>query len=220
MRKIEMIGLRFERLLVIAEDGRNKSRTIKWKCICDCGNEVSTEGGNLRYGRVKSCGCYSRDIHKNDFRTHGMYRTPTYKIWKGVISRCYQISHTSYKRYGAVGVTVCDRWREPDGKGFLNFLEDMGERPTDLELNRKQGAKIYCKENCEWVNLSLQAYDKGKSVANTSGRTGVNWDRDSDMWCAQLNKEGKVYKKRFLNFEDACAYREQLELQHFGFTKQ
>lgn len=220
MRKIDILGKRFERLEVVEEYGKDKWGQIVWRCICDCGKEVFSGGSNLRRGKVKSCGCYSRDMHKDKFKLHGLYGTPTYNIWKGVVNRCYQKSHTSYCRYGAVGVTVCDRWLEPDGKGFLNFLEDMGERPEGMELNRTHGAKVYCKENCEWVGLSLQAYDKGMSVANTSGRTGVNWDKHAEMWCAQLNKEGKVYKKRFKEFEDACRYREMLELEHFGFTKE
>lgn len=220
MRKIDMEGKRFTRLLVLSESGRDKWGQVLWSCICDCGKEVITQGINLRKERVKSCGCYSLDMHRDRFKTHGLSNTPTHKIWRGIIARCYNTSHTSYERYGAIGVTVCDRWLEPDGKGFLNFLEDMGERPDGMELNRTQGAKVYSKDNCEWVNLSLQAYDKGRSVANTSGRTGVAWDRDSEMWCAQLNKEGKVYKKRFKNFEEACKYREMLELEHYGFTKE
>ena len=66
--------------------------------------------------------------------------------------------------------------------------------------------------------VNLQAYDKGRRKTNTSGKTGVNWDKDSEMWCAQINKEGKVYKKRFKDFKDACEYREKLELEHYGFT--
>ncbi len=34
-----------------------KSGRLHWHCICDCGNEIDVESGNLRSGRTKSCGC-------------------------------------------------------------------------------------------------------------------------------------------------------------------
>jgi len=219
-KKIDLTGQEFYRVKVISEGGRDKHGQVRWNCLCSCGKEFTTNSANLRNGHTKSCGCLTREkIGKVNF-FHGLSGTPMHKTWSGMISRCYVTSHTSYPRYGAVGVFVCDHWREPDGQGFLNFMEDMGERPDGYQINRKGAAKEYSKENCEWVNLSLQAYDKGMSVVNTSGRTGVNFDIDCQLWTAQLNKEGKVYKKRFASFEAACQYREALELEHFGFTKE
>lgn len=219
-KKIDLIGKVFERLTVIAEDGRDNWGQVLWKCSCECGNEIVTAGGSLRGGHTQSCGCLNKEKIGTVNFFHGLYRTTMHKIWRGMIARCYTKSHTSYPRYGAVGVYVCERWLEPKGQGLLNFIEDMGERPEGYQLNRKGAAKEYNKENCEWVDLSLQAYDKGKMKTNTSGRTGVNFDIDCQLWTAQLNKDGKVYKKRFASFEDACQYREALELEHFGFTKE
>lgn len=220
MRKIDLVGKVFERLTVISEAGRDSWGQVLWLCKCECGNDVTTAGGNLRGSKTKSCGCLGKEHIGKVNLFHGLYGSPMHKIWRGMIARCYSKSHTSYPRYGAIGVFVCDRWREPKGQGLLNFMEDMGERPEGYQLNRKGAAKEYNKENCEWVNLSVQAYDKGMLCTNTSGRTGVNFDIDCQLWTAQLNKEGKVYKKRFATFEEACRYREQLELEHFGFTKE
>ena len=58
---IDLTGMRFGKLTVIkrTEDyvGKNGYRSPKWLCKCDCGNEVSVQGGNLRNGVVKHCGC-------------------------------------------------------------------------------------------------------------------------------------------------------------------
>lgn len=43
-----------------------------------------------------------------------------YSVWHNMINRCYNPNSTEYKRYGALGVTVCDRW-----KCFANFCEDI-----------------------------------------------------------------------------------------------
>ena len=54
---IDLVGRRFGKLVVLRRGETNESRRIKWVCRCDCGNETSVFGDNLRYGRTKSCGC-------------------------------------------------------------------------------------------------------------------------------------------------------------------
>lgn len=71
-------------------------------------------------------------------------------------SRCYQPKHTSYPRYGGAGVTVCNRWRA----SYLDFLFDMGERPTGLSIERIGGAKEYAPENCVWATAKTQALSR------------------------------------------------------------
>lgn len=59
MRKIDLTGKRFGKLVVQHELPPNKYHQLLWRCKCDCGNEVSPQGANLRYGRTTSCGCAS-----------------------------------------------------------------------------------------------------------------------------------------------------------------
>ena len=56
-RKIEEIGNRYGKLLVISEYGKTKNRTVIWTCRCDCGNYINVPGTDLRSGHTKSCGC-------------------------------------------------------------------------------------------------------------------------------------------------------------------
>lgn len=79
-------------------------------------------------------------------------RTPTYHTWNAMIQRCTNAKHPAYKNYGGRGVTVCKRW-----KGcFANFLEDMGERPEGLTLDRIDPEQGYSKENCMWASIHHQ----------------------------------------------------------------
>lgn len=57
-------------------------------------------------------------------------RVKTYAVWEDMIARCNDPEHPEYKNEGAKGITVCDRWVEPNGKGFKNFVEDMGLCPN------------------------------------------------------------------------------------------
>ena len=58
-----MIGKRFSRLVVVEEtELRNKSRSIIYKCKCDCGSIKNIAGASLRRGLTTSCGCYCKEI--------------------------------------------------------------------------------------------------------------------------------------------------------------
>jgi len=60
-RKINEIGNRYGRLVVIGEAGKTPQGQYRWKCLCDCGNEKVVRGVHLRDERTKSCGCISRE---------------------------------------------------------------------------------------------------------------------------------------------------------------
>lgn len=60
MAKINLIGQRFGRLVVIGEAPRRNKKTY-WLCRCDCGIEREFWAGSLRNGITRSCGCLQRD---------------------------------------------------------------------------------------------------------------------------------------------------------------
>ena len=41
-------------------------RTIKWKCLCDCGNYTEVNAGHLKSGNTKSCGCLTKRSNYKD----------------------------------------------------------------------------------------------------------------------------------------------------------
>ena len=221
MKKIVLSsGEKFNMLTIVSEVGRHPvSKQVQYLCTCDCGNETVQTSFNIRKSKVVSCGCYNKSRLGNETRTHGLTKTRTYRIWSGMNNRCNNPNNSAYERYGGSGVTVCDRWNPKKGGSFENFVEDMGECPEGYEINRKEVSPIYSKETCEWTDLTLQAYDKSLYVSNTSGKTGVSYDKEFCKWVAYLSKDGKTYKKRFDDFEGAYDYRKFLELKHYGFNK-
>jgi len=79
---------------------------------------------------------------------HGMVETSTYNSWEAMKQRCLNNKNKRYKNYNKE--MLCKRWYK-----FVNFLEDMGERPDDCELHRKNNNKGYSPDNCEWINRIL-----------------------------------------------------------------
>lgn len=60
--KVDLSGIRFERLLVLFEVPKTNKSTTRWQCICDCGNIVERNANDLKKGHVKSCGCLQREL--------------------------------------------------------------------------------------------------------------------------------------------------------------
>ena len=65
----DLSGQRFARLTIIsrADDYVDKRgrRCVRWKCVCDCGNEAIVRALTLTNGTAKSCGCLRRENIEN-----------------------------------------------------------------------------------------------------------------------------------------------------------
>lgn len=54
---IDLTNKKFGKLTVIKKDHSTAKGDVYWLCKCDCGNHKVVRGANLRYGKIKSCGC-------------------------------------------------------------------------------------------------------------------------------------------------------------------
>lgn len=66
----DLIGQRFGRLVVVADNGTEKRKTgdliRTWLCKCDCGNETVVTTDKLKSGHTTSCGCMKGGKPKED----------------------------------------------------------------------------------------------------------------------------------------------------------
>lgn len=70
-----ILGQRFGELTVLQRAERKRSGSYFWLCKCDCGNEKIIDGGSLRYGSTKSCGCL---VHKF-YRPNTKFKSPAHR---------------------------------------------------------------------------------------------------------------------------------------------
>lgn len=138
-----------------------------WLCVCVCGNEKVVPAESLVRGKSKSCGCKSDEMRSTNNTKHGHtrfdgYMSGTYRSWHAMRQRCMRKNHKQYADYGGRGISVCERWTS-----FESFLEDMGERPTGMTLDRWPDTNgNYEPGNCRWATNSQQGLNKRPAIKN------------------------------------------------------
>lgn len=169
---------------------------------------------SLAYRRTYCCKHYERwrkygDVNFVFNNRHGYADTPTHHIWRGMKDRCSRQNNPDYHQYGGRGIRVCDRWLGPEG--FMNFLEDMGERPSNLTIDRIDPNGNYEPSNCRWATRQEQADNrrvtlryKGKLVREWADLLGI---RHSAMKSAVIRH--KSLEKAVLTYR-ASAKRQAL----------
>jgi hypothetical protein len=161
----DMTGARCGRLIVVQRADRGaevKDFRARWVCKCDCGNTTVVIGRALRAG-TQSCGCLGEERRKEANTEHGHSKhgahSRTYNSWQAMRRRCLTKTHASYGRYGARGITICERWNS-----FECFLADMGERPDGTSLDRIDVNNGYEPSNCRWATPSQQSANTRRAL--------------------------------------------------------
>ena len=183
MNKIEdLTGKRFNKLLVIERVENDKSGKSRWRCLCDCGNRVVVGANNLRNGNTHSCGCLKKKMMSAKQFKHGdaggrkSESTRLYRIWRGMISRCYTPSATEYEYYGGRGISVCDAWRNNYSE-FRCWALSNGYN-DDLTIDRINNNSDYSPNNCRWISKQDQMLNKSNNrliTFNNVTKTITEW---------------------------------------------
>lgn len=159
---IDLTGRTFGRLTVIQYD--HSKNGAYWLCRCECGKTKVIKGTSLTKGLTTSCGCKSREMSINRSTTHGMTGTRLYRIRSGMIARCYKENASSYPKYGAKGITVCDEWLGENGfVNFYNWAMENGYK-DNLTLDRINPKGNYEPSNCRWATYKEQANNTKATV--------------------------------------------------------
>lgn len=226
--KIDLTGQKFGRLTVIEFAGcrrmaNNVSRRY-WACKCDCGNEdiIYESTQTLRNGHALSCGCYKKEV---------LFKSNRYDL-----SGDFGIGYTSDGKEFYFDLEDFDKISQYcwcfNSKGYLHANARVGggkdillhrlitNCPDGLEPDHIGGAKTKHdnrKRNLRIANDSENLSNIPIRSNNSSGVTGVSWNKQIKKWTAYITKSKKrIYLGTFLNLEDAINARKEAERQYFG----
>lgn len=184
-----MIGRSFGRWKVIDVADDDKTGKRRWFCVCECKTQRVVRHAGLMNGTSQSCGCLKIEAFANRSRKRYSSELPEYKVWRSMVQRCHLTTAKSYKSYGAIGITVCDRWRNgtKSDSPFECFMDDMGARPSpNHSVDRINTNKGYSPSNCRWATKIQQANNARSNriisfngekltLSEWSKRLGVNY---------------------------------------------
>lgn len=123
----------------------------------------------------------NRNYSKNNSqKSHGLARHKLYNVHKSMIHRCYDDKSISYKNYGNKGIRVCEEWLN-NFQSYYDWCIENGWK-EGLVIDRTDGTKDYCPENCRVVTR----YENNKNKAITilidafgEIKTANEWSLDS-----------------------------------------
>lgn len=189
MKFIDLIGMRFERWVVVKREENNKWGMPRWLCKCTCGNKRIIDSGHLKSGQSKSCGCLQKELAGQQTLKHSHAKcgekSKTYITWNNMKARCNNKNHPAYQDYGGRNppITVCKKWSNKKN-GFKNFLKDMGEIPKNKTLDRIDNNKGYFSNNCKLSTMREQTRNKRNNIYitfNNKSQLLIEWSKELNI---------------------------------------
>jgi len=190
----------------ILKEKRENGRTYCLIKCPVCGEEKWIRKDYVK--KAKSCGCLSKKSRFNSIditdKKFGRLTAlnPTNKrdkyngsvIWN-CICECGNYKEVAYIHLKAGSIVSCGC-----------------QRTETRKANISKAVKVHLKKHIkDGTNIQVISRDKPLK-SNTSGYTGVMWDKSREKWKANIEFKGKIYYLgRFKNKEDAIKARKEAE---------
>ena len=226
-KAFNLTGKKFGRLTVVKRVENyvypNGYHDVQWLCRCDCGNEIVVRAKALtKNNGTKSCGCLQKEMVKkyNLYNLSGSYgigyTLNGEEFWFDledydlIKNYCWFITDKGYVR-----TTDANNNFKPIylHRLIMNVSDDYYVDHIHGANSRHDNRKF----NLRIATASQNQMNVNLSINNTSGATGVNWDKRKHKWTARIgiNYE-RIHLGDFDSFEDAVRARKLAEDKYFG----
>lgn len=200
----DIAGQRFGKLVAIRFDHMDEKYKPHWLFQCDCGNQKVLPINSVKWSRVRSCGCLAEqhitELNRQD------------------------ITGERFDRLTAIRPT---EERDASGSILWEFGCDCGNT-VKLSVNTFRKGRVHScgckyketrpecvkarKDFADHTSISSLVAAKKTMKTNTSGYTGVYFDKRSERWNAYINfKKKRYYLGSYRDIEDAVKERRLAE---------
>lgn len=229
---IDLTGKKFGKLTVVKRDKDiiiSNKPCVRWLCKCDCGSEVVVLGASLKSGNTKSCGCLYRS-EENRLEKSKRFRTKnTYDL-----SGEYGIGYTTKGEKFYFDLEDYDLIKDyhwfSDKDGYIKSDDKLNKQrnllmhrlvmncPSNMIIDHiKHNIKDNRKSELRIVTHSENNKNQCMKLNNTSGVTGVSFDKNTNKWNAYITVNYKrINVGYYKSFEDALRARKEAEEKYFG----
>lgn len=209
-RHRDLTGQRFGKLVVLSPtQKRMDSGSIVWRCQCECGNTAEVSARRLVRGKARSCGCLSN---------------PPPRDYVGkVFGRLTVIGYAGKTRKiterSAVTVTYW-KCRCSCGKEVIVGQQELQNGDTQscgclLKDHLRERLKLV-----DDTSVTILEHTQHLRSHNTSGCTGVAYDKQAGKWVAYINfKKKRYWLGRYADKKDAIKARKAAETIHEDFLE-
>lgn len=212
----DLSGQKFGRLTVIRQVDDyiepNGTHRAKYRCRCDCDqhNEIDVCAKSLKSGLVKSCGCLRKHqmmINGENNKKHNEYEIKGNIVYIK-LSNCDEHTMVNLDKWNEISYIKELYWHKT--------TQDYAEANIPKHLQEILGAKhiklhqLICPcnegfvpdhkdrnrlnnltDNLRVATYSENVYNSSIRSDNTSGHTGVSWNKATNSWRAIIMENGK-----------------------------
>ena len=198
-KRLDLTCQRFGMLTVLRRTD-SIGRDTAWLCRCDCGNEVAVRTCYLRKGTTHSCGC--------DFREDRLEGSKRLDLTGQRFGKL-----TAVEPLGKTGDAY--KWR---------CRCDCGGECEVAVANLRNGHTQSCgctggTPNITLVDGTCIELIRNNTIRsnNSSGVTGVVWQKRARRWRAEIGfKRKRYFLGLYDSFDDAVKARKNAEAKYFG----
>lgn len=151
---LNLIGVRFGKLVVQSREANTQHGKRRWLCLCDCGKTKVAITDNLRSGKTQSCGCLVVAGIKQRCCTG--YQEITGRYWgaiqRGARSRGLEFSITMEQMWDLF--IKQNRQCALTGEQ-LSFERCKKQDTQTASLDRIDSKKGYTIDNVQWVHRDI-----------------------------------------------------------------
>lgn len=222
-----MIGQKYGHLTVLyVNKEHNQYGEITLHCLCDCGNEVDVSKQDLKSGNNKSCGHLAIDREKRKSNRYDL--SGDYGIGYVDSGEAFYFDLEDYdliKQYywnifWSHGYPYIVTRKCIDGKYkvillhrlVMNVLDNPDVEVDHIKHNTADNRKSQLRLGTKGENNC----NHDIFVNNTSGNTGVTWDKKVNKWAATISRNKNHYWLGYYeNYDDAVTARKEAEDKYF-----
>lgn len=238
-----LIGVKFGKLIVVEDLGRfikegTKSKRHYYKCRCTCDKQtvLIIDKYKLLSGHTTSCGCRQSEV----VRKRNKEDNPSKYIIKSINENYVDnlgVGHI--KMSNTNNEMLCDAeyidellkyyWYECEGyakssngknkKVYAHrIVMDAGDYDFNNPVDHINGNTLdNRRQNLRIVTVRQNVLNTSIRKDNTSGVTGVCWDKRKQKWLVRIYDNGKEINLGYFNdFENAVQVRKEAEEKYYG----